>query len=77
MVNHFRMINEITIQFVMRDRREGDIDIVYSDCNKVINEWGWRPPRTLDDICRDAWNYVLIILKKCRKFLKCNHIIII
>lgn len=59
MVNHFRMINEITIPFVMRDRREGDIDIVYSDCNKVINEWDWRPSRTLDDICRDAWNYAI------------------
>ena len=27
----------------MRDRRDGDIDIVYSDCDKVINEWGWKP----------------------------------
>ena len=29
----------------------------YADPEKALNELGWKTEKTLEDICRDAWNY--------------------
>lgn len=59
MVNNFKRVNNINLPYSLKDRREGDLDIVYSDCNKVIDDWNWKPSRSLDDICKDAWNFAV------------------
>jgi UDP-glucose 4-epimerase len=44
------------IPYTVRDRRPGDVAELVADPGKVGAEWGWRSTRTLDDMCRDAWN---------------------
>ena len=59
MVKRFMSVNNIDIPYKLVDRRPGDIDIVYCSTDKVYNEWGWKPKFTLDDICRDSWNFAI------------------
>ena len=59
MVKRFMSVNNIDIPYKLVDRRQGDIDIVYCSTDKVYNEWGWKPKFTLDDICRDSWNFAI------------------
>lgn len=39
-------------------RREGDTAICYSDPQKAKKELGWTAEKTLEDMCRDSWNYI-------------------
>ena len=45
------------IPYVIKPRRAGDIATCYSDATKAKVELGWEAKRTLDDMCRDAWNW--------------------
>ncbi|MDD5952351.1 MAG: UDP-glucose 4-epimerase GalE [Oscillospiraceae bacterium] len=38
-------------------RRAGDIAICYADPEKAARELHWRAERTLEQMCRDAWNW--------------------
>ncbi len=38
-------------------RRAGDIAASYCDPSKAQRELGWRATRTIDDACRDSWNW--------------------
>ncbi len=30
----------------------------YADPKKANEELGWKAEKTLDDMCRDSWNYI-------------------
>ncbi|MGW7055954.1 UDP-glucose 4-epimerase GalE [Streptomyces sp. NPDC054887] len=36
-------------------RRPGDVPELVADATAVARAWGWRPTRTLAEMCRDAW----------------------
>ncbi len=38
-------------------RREGDLDICYSDASKAFNELGWKAERDLEEMCEDSWRW--------------------
>jgi UDP-glucose 4-epimerase len=59
LVSTFEKINNIKIPFVFANKRDGDIDIVYSDVSKIYNEIGWKTKRTIEDICKDGYNFIL------------------
>ena len=40
-------------------RREGDIATCYADPKKAKEELGWEATKTLDDMCKDSWNYIV------------------
>lgn len=50
----FERVNNITIPYVIQDKRDGDIDILYADASKIYNTLGWKTKYTIDDICRDG-----------------------
>ena len=43
--------------FTIKQRREGDRDIVYCDASKIERALGWKAEKSLKDICKDAWNF--------------------
>lgn len=45
------------IKRVMCERRPGDVASCYTDPAKAELILGWKAIRTLDDMCRDAWNW--------------------
>ena len=59
MVDTFIKVNNIDVPYKYAERRDGDLPVLYSDPTKAKQELGWVATRTLEDMCRDSWNYVL------------------
>ncbi len=57
MVKAFEKVNNIKINYVIGPRRPGDLDASYSDPTKAEKLLGWKAKRTLEDMCRDGWNW--------------------
>lgn len=45
------------IPYVIDSRRPGDIATCYSDPTKAKEVLGWTAEKTLEDMCKDAWNW--------------------
>lgn len=56
-VNAFEKANGLTVSHRFADRRTGDVAQVYSDPGKALRELGWKTELTLEDMCRDSWNW--------------------
>lgn len=57
-ISTFERVNNIKIPYVIGDRRPGDAAECYSVPDKAARELGWKAERGLDQMCRDAWNFV-------------------
>lgn len=57
MVKAFSRITGRDIPYKIVDRRPGDLATVYSSPDKSAELLGWKAQYTLDDMCRDAWNW--------------------
>lgn len=57
MVKAFEKANNIKIPYKIAPRRAGDIAVCYSDPKKAKEELGFEAKRTLEDMCRDSWNF--------------------
>ena len=56
-VNTFMKVNNVTVPYKIAPRREGDIATCYADPTKAKNELGFVAEKTLEDMCRDGWNF--------------------
>lgn len=56
-VKAFEKVNKIKIAYKIVPRRQGDIAICYSDPTKAKNDLGFVTTKTLEDMCRDTWNF--------------------
>ncbi|HCS67377.1 MAG TPA: UDP-glucose 4-epimerase GalE, partial [Oribacterium sp.] len=45
------------LPYVIRARRDGDVATCYSSSEKAAKELGWTAEYTLEDMCRDSWNW--------------------
>ena len=57
LVAAFERATGIKIPYRIADRRPGDIAECWSDPSKAERELGWRAKRTLEEMCRSAWNF--------------------
>lgn len=57
LVQAFEKANGLTIPYDICPRRAGDIAEFYADASKAQREMGWKASRTIEDMCRDAWNW--------------------
>lgn len=57
MIKAFEKVNNVKVNYEITERREGDIATCYSDPSKSIKELGFNPTKTLEDMCRDSWNF--------------------
>lgn len=58
-VNTFIKVNKVDVPYEIGPRRAGDIDYCFSDPSLAIKELDWHPEKTLEDMCKDSYNYVL------------------
>ncbi len=56
-VNAFVSVNNVAVPYVITDRRPGDIATCYADPAKSAEKLGWKADLTLEDMCRDGWNW--------------------
>lgn len=63
-VNTFKVVNQVSVQYAIAPRRDGDVDMYFADPLKAERELGWKATRDLEDMCRDSWNFQMKNLEK-------------
>ncbi len=58
MVKAFEQATGKKVPYKIAPRREGDIAMCYADPKKAKKELGWTAEKTLEDMCKDSWNYI-------------------
>ncbi len=56
-VKAFEKATGVKIPYVIAPRRPGDVASNYADCSKAERELHWRAVLTVEDACRDAYNF--------------------
>ncbi len=56
-VKAFEKVNNITIPYVIKPRRAGDIAECYANADKALKVLGWKAEKNLEDMCYDSWNW--------------------
>ncbi len=56
-VEAFERVNGVKIAYRFGPRRAGDIPEFYANADKARELLHWTAEKTLDDMCRDAWNW--------------------
>ena len=57
LVHAFEKVNNIKIPYTICARRPGDVDENYADASKAYREMNFRTSLTIEDACRDSWNW--------------------
>ena len=58
LVNTFEQVNGVKVNHVIGARRDGDLAKCWADTTKAKNVLGWTAEKTVEDMCRDSWNFV-------------------
>ena len=58
MVKAFEKATGKNVPYKIAPRRAGDIATCYADPEKAKEELGWVATKTLEDMCKDSWNYI-------------------
>ena len=53
----FERVNSLKIEYEFSFRRAGDIATSYADTSKMYNLLKWKPSKSLEDMCKDGWNW--------------------
>ncbi|MBR3665876.1 MAG: UDP-glucose 4-epimerase GalE [Ruminococcus sp.] len=56
-VDTFERVNGIKVNHVYGARRPGDLAECYANADKALKVLGWKTEKTLEDMCRDSWNW--------------------
>ena len=57
LVNMFEKVNKVKVNKKITARRDGDIDACYASNEKANKELGFKCEYTLEDMCKDSYNY--------------------
>ena len=58
LVTNFEKVNNVKVNYKIGARRPGDIAACYADPSKAKEELGWIAEKGIEDMCKDAWNFV-------------------
>lgn len=56
-VETFERVNNIKVNHVYGARRAGDLPECYANADKALALLNWKTEKTLEDMCRDSWNW--------------------
>lgn len=57
MVKAFEQQSNQPVPYKVAPRRSGDVASCYADPSLAANELGWQALKSLEDMCRDSWNW--------------------
>ena len=57
LVTTFEKVNNMKLPYKIAERRAGDLPIFYANPTKAKEELGWTATKTLEDMCKDSWNF--------------------
>ena len=58
LVNTFMKVNDIKVNYQIKERRPGDIDACYADPSYAFEKLNWKADKTIEEMCKDAYNFV-------------------
>ena len=58
MVKAFEKSTGKKVPYKIAPRRQGDIATCYAEPKKAKEELGWTATKTLEDMCKDSWDYI-------------------
>ena len=58
LVHSFEKVNGISVNKKISPRRPGDIDACFASCEKAFKELGFKAEKDIDEMCKDAYNFV-------------------
>lgn len=58
-VTTFEQVNNLKLNYKFGDRRAGDLPYVVALATKALNELNWKTEKTLEDMCRDSYNFAI------------------
>jgi UDP-glucose 4-epimerase len=56
-VNAFEQVNGVPVPHEYGARREGDLPQFFANADKALKLLGWKTELSLEDMCRDSWNW--------------------
>lgn len=59
MVKAFEKATGKKVPYKVVKRRQGDIATCYADPTKAKQELGWVAEKSLEEMCKDSWNYIV------------------
>ncbi len=57
MIHAFERVNGVKVPYAIAPRRAGDVAACYAGIEKAASLLGWRPEKSLEEMCRDAWRW--------------------
>ena len=57
MVKAFEKANQVAVPYKITPRRPGDLATCYADPAKSREKLNWAAEKSLEDMCRDSWNW--------------------
>ena len=57
LLKSFEQVNHISIPYQFVNRRDGDVAELYANVNKANVKLNWQAKYSIEDMCRDAWNF--------------------
>lgn len=59
LVKTFSKVNNIIVNYKIAPRRPGDIAECYADTTKASDELHWHATKTIEDMCKDSYNFAI------------------
>lgn len=56
-IKTFERVNGVPVPYEIVERRPGDLPEYFANPAKANSVLGWEAKKTLEDMCRDAWNW--------------------
>lgn len=56
-INTFKQVNGIDVNYEFAPRREGDTAVCFADNHRAMTELNWKPQFGLEEMLRDSWNW--------------------
>ncbi|MWV56053.1 UDP-glucose 4-epimerase GalE [Streptococcus zhangguiae] len=57
LVEAFEKVNSVPVPYKIVDRRPGDVATCFANADKALAELNWKTEKTIEDMCRDTWNW--------------------
>ena len=58
LIHTFIRATGVDVPYVIGPRRDGDLARVWADASKAKALLGWTAEKTVEEMCRDSWNFV-------------------
>lgn len=56
-INTFNKVNKLNVTYIVEPRRAGDLSEYFASADKAKNLLGWKVSRSLEEMCKSAWNW--------------------